>query len=280
MNLRIAIRWCAIAGLCAWHGLVHAAIVAMVLDVKGQASITYAGRTSAAQIATSVQEDTKVEIGSGGQVSLVHYATREQLTVAGPAVVMITATAVKSVEGAQVQSRKLADDQAKITTNYRGRVVPGALAMRGMRPPVEITYPREGETILGVERAFAWEADDPQGKFQVRLFAGEKQLAEQTVTGASLAPAKLAVLAPGITYRIRVVVGDEKPAEVKFTIATPERREALQSLKPKDRSSVEPWVLYAMALEVDGVVSDAKEAWSVVAKIRPEAAGVARRLAR
>lgn len=40
MYLRIAICWCAIAGVCAWQGLVHAAIVAMVLDVKQQASIT------------------------------------------------------------------------------------------------------------------------------------------------------------------------------------------------------------------------------------------------
>ena len=280
MNSRMVFKWCALASLCVWQVSTQAAMVAMVLDVKGQASITYAGRTGAAQIATSIQEDTKVDVGSGSQVSLVHYATREQLTVIGPAVVMVTPTGIKSVEGAQAQSRKLGDDQAKIATNYRGRVVPGALAMRGMRPPVEITYPHDGETVLDVERAFAWEADDPHGKFQVRLFAGEKQVAEQTITGANLAPAKLATFAPGITYRIRVAVGDEKPAEVKFTIARPDQRQTLQALKPKDRSSVEPWVLYAMALEVDGIVSEAKEAWSVVAQIRPDAAGVARRLAR
>ena len=43
--------------LLTWQGAALAAVVAMVLDVKGQASVTVAGRTSAAQIATSLQED-------------------------------------------------------------------------------------------------------------------------------------------------------------------------------------------------------------------------------
>lgn len=273
-------RWWSAVLLMAGSGLAQAAVVAMVLDVKGQANLTHGGRTSVAQIATSIQEDTKVEVGAGGQVSLVHYATREQLTVTGPAVVMVNPRSVESVSGARAQGRKLADDQAKIAADYRGRVAPGALSMRGIRPPVEITYPQNGETVLDAGRDIAWEADDPKGKFLVRLFAGDRQVVEQTVAGASVAPARLAGLVPGIAYRVTVAIGDEKPAEVKFTVAKPEQRATLVALKPKDQSSVEAWVLYAMALEADAVVSEAKEAWRVVAQLRPEAAGLVRRMAR
>ena len=270
----------ALMALFAWHGVLQAAVVAMVLDVKGEASITYSGRTSAAQIATSLQEDTKVEVGVGGQVALVHYATREQLTLAGPAVVMVTSKGIDPVSGALGQSRKLADGEARVATNYRGRVAPGALTMRGLKPALELRYPSDGETLLDPARAITWEAADPKAKVQVKLFAGDKQVAEQTVTGSSLAPARLAALTPGAAYRVTLSAGEDKPVEAKFTLARAEQRDALAALKPKDRSSVEAWVLYAMALEADAVVSEAKEAWRVVAQLRPEAAGLVRRMAR
>ena len=280
MQTAITLKWGALVALVTWHGLLQAAVVVMVLDVKGQASITYAGRTSAAQIATSLQEDTRVDVGAGGQVSLVHYVTREQLTVSGPAVVMVTARSIDPVSGAQGQSRKLADGEARVATNYRGRVAPGALTMRGLKPAIELLYPNDGETLLDPARAITWEALDPKAKVQVKLFADDKQVAEQTVTGTSVAAARLGALSPGIAYRVLLSAGDDKPVEAKFTVARAEQRDALAALKPKDRTSVEAWVLYAMALEADAVVSEAKEAWRVVAQLRPEAAGLVRRMAR
>ena len=260
MKTAITLKWGALLALVTWHGLLQAAVVVMVLDVKGQASITYSGRTSAAQIATSLQEDTKVEVGAGGQVSLVHYVTREQLTVSGPAVVMVTARSIDPVSGAQGQSRKLADGEARVATNYRGRVAPGALTMRGLKPAIELHYPNDGETLLDPARAITWEALDPKAKVQVKLFAGDKQVAEQTITGTSVAPARLGPLSPGNAYRVVLSAGDDKPVEAKFTVARPEQRDALAALKPKDRTSVEAWVLYAMALEAEAAVSEAKEA--------------------
>ena len=280
MQTAITLKWGALVALVTWHGLLQAAVVVMVLDVKGQASITYAGRTSAAQIATSLQEDTRVDVGAGGQVSLVHYVTREQLTVSGPAVVMVTARSIDPVSGAQGQSRKLADGEARVATNYRGRVAPGALTMRGLKPAIELLYPNDGETLLDPARAITWEALDPKAKVQVKLFAGDQQVAEQTVTGTSVAPARLGALTPGNAYRVVLSAGDDKPVEAKFTVARAEQRDALAALQPKDRTSVEAWVLYAMALEADAVVSEAKEAWRVVAQLRPEAAGLVRRMAR
>ena len=266
--------------LLTWQGAALAAVVAMVLDVKGQASVTVAGRTSAAQIATSLQEDTKVEVAAGGLVSLVHYATREQLTVTGPAVVLVTPKGVEPVSGAPGQSRKLAESEAKVAANYRGRVVPGALTMRGLKPTIELVYPNNGETVLDPARAITWEADDPKVKVLVKLFAGDKQVGEQSVNGTSLAPAGLATLAPGTGYRVTISAADEKPVEARFTVARAEQRDALAALRPKDRTNVEAWVLYAMALEAESAVSEAKSAWSVVAQMRPDAAGLVRRMAR
>ena len=270
----------ALVALAGWHGLSQAEVTAMLLDVKGEAGVTYSGRTSSAQIATSLQEGTKVEVAAGSQISLVHYATREQLTVTGPATVMVTLKGIEPVSGKPGQSRKLADSEAAVATTYRGRVAPGALTMRSLKPAADLVYPSDGETVLDPERPFTWDLGDPKTKVQVKLFSGNTQVGEQTVTGASIAPARLAKLAPGAVYRLVLTAGDEKPVGAEFTLARTEQRDALVAMKPKDQTSVEAWVLYAMALETDGVVSEAKRAWGVVAKLRPEAAGLVRRMAR
>lgn len=280
MTYSKALKWTALGFIMAWHGLLQAAVVAMVLDVKGQASVTYSGRTSAAQIATSIQDDTKIEVAAGGQMSLVHYATREQTTLTGPAVVMVTPKGLEPVSGAQAQSRKLGDDQAKVAANYRGRVVPGALTMRGLKPAVELVYPADGETILDPARPFTWEADDPKAAVQVKLLAGDKQIGEQSVTGNSLVPAKLGAISPGTAYRLVLSAGSDKPVEAKFSVARAELKDSLAAMKPKNNEDVEAWVLYAMALEAESVVSEAKQAWGVVAQQRPAAAGLVRRMAR
>jgi hypothetical protein len=257
-----------------------AALVAMLLDVKGEAIVTYAGRTSPAQIATSLQEDSRIDLAAGAQITLVHYARREQIGITGPATAIVTSVSVQTASGTAVRARKLGDEQERITTKYRGRVVPGAISLRGVRPPIELAYPRDGETLIDETRAFAWGPDDPKGTFTVRLFADDKLVNQTTVTGSRIAPGALAALAPGIVYRLQVAAGDDRPTEVAFTLATATQREGLKSLMPSDLTSIDTWVLYAMALEVEGAQSAAREAWAIVSAARPDAAEMVRRIAR
>ena len=281
MKFATLCKWVAVAALFVGNASAHAAVVAMLLDVRGTASVTASGRTSAAQVATSLQEDTTVEVAAGGQVVLVHYATREQTTLAGPATVNVTPKGVEPVSGTQGQSRKLGDGEAKVATNYRGRIVAGALTMRGAGAAVAILYPADGETLLDPTRPFRWESEDAKAQVQVKLFEGDKLLVERQIAGDTIAVSQLASqFARGVAYRLVVAVGSEKPADSTFKLALEEQIDFVKGLKPEDKTSVPAWVIYAMALEANGFVADAKEAWRVVADLRPSAATIARRMLR
>lgn len=276
-----ASRWLALmalALLCAANA--GAAPVAMLLDVKGSAQVTHAGRSAPAQIATSLQEDSRLDLAAGAQVTLVHYARKEQIAIAGPAAVLVTAAGLQSTAAGALQTRRLADDHERVTTKYRGRIVPGAITLRGVRPPTQLAYPRDGETLIDDKRAFAWEPDDPRATYTARLFADDKLVRQVTVTGARIEPGALGTLEPGVVYRLQVAAGDERPAEAAFNLATAAQRDSLKSLQPADPAQVDMWVMYAMALDVEGASTPAREAWAQVAKARPEAAEAVRRMTR
>lgn len=258
---------------------VHAAGVAMVMDVVGVVRIQYKGRSTPAQIATTLEENAKVEVAPGGQVSLVHYKTRERLVLVGPAETLIAGDGFSRGGVGAAQATKLEENQARISTDYIGKVVAGAVRMRGIGSALEIKYPRKSESVLDLQRLFVIDANNAQGKFRVQLTPDGGNMLEQVVDGPLFPIGSFGNAKPGARHHMLVIDDlSSKKAEVQFTIMDPMRRASLLSLKPRNERDAEPWVFYAMALESESAITEANEAWSIVQKLRPDAAEAVKRL--
>ena len=249
--------------------MVEAKGIGMVLDVRGTVSAEAGGKSRMLEITDVLDADTRILVGKDGEVSFVFYPTREQYTAVGPTVLRLEAKLVKALQGAAPKVKKLSEEKTQVAQAYNGRVVPAALVMKAMpgrKMPPRVIYPAEGELVLETNPEFAWSSSEVP--VSLVIMEGDNKLVERAVADTRLPLSTDHALVLGHKYRWSVEV-DGHTSAANFKIATDEQRQQLAGLEPTNSAPLADWVIYAMAMEQAGAVSQARRAWERIEASRP-----------
>jgi hypothetical protein len=253
---------------------VQAAPVSMMLDVQGAVDILDGNSIKRAQIAATLQQGMRLLLASDATASLVHYASKQQYRITGPAELLIEPNAVRAVKGAAPTVKPLGDDKAQAAAGFRGRLVPAAYSMKEVLSPVSIGYPSQGEVVVDQTRPISIKSAEAGMKVTVGIYQGKSLVAEKALVTAAVSSIKfseLTTLQANTTYLLVVTDDTGSKKTVEFSLATPQAVKRIERIKPEANSRVDDWVLYALSLENEGALSLARDAWNQVAKRRPEA---------
>jgi hypothetical protein len=260
-----------LAGVACW---VHAAGVAMVLDIRGQVTAQNAGRGVAIDIASPMDAGTRLTLAKGSEISFVIYASREQYLASGPGVVLVESQGTSVVQGAPLKTRKLPGNRVDVALGYQSRSVPAAAVMKsglGLKPSPQLLSPLDGETLLNNRPEFSWVANAGDN-FEFSLWQGDLLIYQQRLSaGKLILPNDFNMVAGDYRWHVVSTGGDGRNgSNGRFSVATAELRELLQQGKPASSASTADWVFYAMALDQAKVYTPARSVWQRVAELRPE----------
>ncbi|GAB6196786.1 hypothetical protein [Lysobacter xanthus] len=245
----------------------------MVVDVQGPARLVADGASKKLELLAYVAPGTRIEVDAGGQAAVSLYASRSVYRIVGPAVVDVGATGLVPVSGAAPVARSLA--QKLVASAQPGNRVHGAVRMRDGATDLALVTPETGAVLLHAPGAFHWEATVP-GPYTLVLLdlerPGTPLVSAQAQQTTWMRPADLALVA-GHAYRWSVSApGSAAAASGEFTLAATDVVDLLGAIEPAADAAVEDWVLYATALQEQGVRDEARAAWKKIAAMRPDLA--------
>lgn len=247
--------------------------VGMVVDVQGTSRLVVDGASKKLELLAYVSPGARIELDAGAQVSVSLYATRSVHRLRGPAVVQVGAKGLQSISGAEPETRQLA--QGLVASAQPRDRVHGAVRMREAATDLALVTPENGTVLLRAPTTFHWEAT-VAGPYKLTISESASParplLEIQAQQTTWLASGQLAMEA-GKTYGWTVTAPDAAvAASAVFTLASAEVSTQLAEIRPTPEATVEEWVLYAAALQEQGIRDEARDAWKTIAKMRPDLA--------
>ncbi|HUP97440.1 MAG TPA: hypothetical protein VM073_05845 [Usitatibacter sp.] len=242
-----------------------AAPVAFVADIRGNATIEGNGRlTFLAELAPG----TRILLGSHASISITYAATGAEFTLTGPGEYLVMPAEVRAEKGATPKKRSVSTLSDTGVVAQASRTATASLRMRGLPPPekkIALQFPVDTR-VSTLQPAPRWmgEAD---GTYTLTLTDGK---GKEVWKGSAHPESKLPVrLSAATRYRWTVMTAQGGLGEAHFetlpaeAIARAERSRASAANFPGR-------VMHAFVLQEIGATQEAREAWSALARERPD----------
>jgi len=267
-------RWLlAVVCLAVLPGMAGAAVVAMVTDVVGSATISAGGKSVRAAIAGEIESDAQLDVAAGASVTALYLDSGVEYIFKGPSRAVLKTSAPDNVQGEQPQKRQP-------TTGVRLRVKPaglsqGAMVMRsaGTAARIRMLSP-VGSVVLETQPAFMWQELQAGIQYHIEISddAG-RMLYEAQVQGTTFQLPEALQLKQGLPYAwsvsARLPNGRKYFSMGEFRVASAEMRDQVRAASPTPGADVATRVTHALWLEQVGLRDDARKLWRLLAAERP-----------
>lgn len=275
--MKQSLRVIALLGLLATWGLpALAAPVAMISDLRGNATLGESGKAKPATLLTYLEPGTTFRLEPGARVVLTYLAKASEITVTGPAEGTIRGDTIALSRGDAPTVRSLDAGKAETARKFDGvqrdRLALATVQMRaGARPQIVIQGPRDID-VLGDTPTLAWQSIAGVKSYRVTLrdHTG-RSLFERDVTASTVA---IPPLARGEAFQWsvegRLPSGQVLTSAAEFRVVDASRAMPLERLRPAAGAPFSERVLFAARLEAEGLGHDAKREWIALSAERPE----------
>ena len=262
------IRHLLAAGLLAAGLGAEAANVAFVADVRGSATIEGDGKLS---FLAELAPGTRLLLGTGATAAITFAATGSEYTLTGPGEFAIGVSDVKADKGAAPVKRNVATLPDPTVVTRLSQAATASVRMRSIPPPPPVQavleYPVDAR-VATLQPVLRWKGDMSTEGVMVRVqeTSGKEVLKAQMQPNAKAPTLKLS---PGTRYTWTIMTSRGTVAEAAFETLPADAVARAQ----KSRSAAKTFsdrVLHAILLQDLGATQDAREAWTALARERPE----------
>ncbi len=243
--------------------------VAFVADVKGSATIEGDGKiTFLAELAPG----TRLLLGTGAQVSVAYALSGNEFALEGPGEFLVMPAEVRAEKGARPHRRQVTALSDSGLVSRVSRSATASLRMRGLSPTVHAPTPLEypvDTRVASLQPTLRWrEQEGAKPPFAVRIVdADGKEAWKGSAKDNSARPS--AKLQASTTYRWSVSAGSQDLGEAGFETASAEAIARVDKARASARTFSDR-VMYAFVLQDVGATQDAKDAWTALARERPD----------
>ena len=259
-------------------GAADSAVLGVILDVQGSASLVEGGKTTRLDILTPLPAGSQVTLEDKARVTLVLYKNNGTYELAGPSLIGIEDDSLKALRGPAPQLKNVSQGHAAVAVEgINRRLALSAVALRGganAKPTLALALPSQDVALISSEPELSWQAGSDSISREVVI----QEITGQEVARLSAREDRLRVpgsagLKPGGEYIWSVTVrfpgGRNETRERVFRILASADVELINSLKPTDEGDVAAWVLYAAALDKFGASDEARRVWKIVSEKNP-----------
>ena len=267
--LRVLVLAVAVTPFTAW-----AAVVAMVTDLQGKASIVESGVARSVNILAELEAGVQVQLQAGATLVVLYLDGGDEYVLKGPALAVFRTGQPEVVNGLKAEKRSPA-----LGNGVRIKPVgmaQGAVVLRSLMPGARIRLlSLNGTRVLETEPEFRWQEMQPGLKYEFALSDDTgRALFETQVEGAALKlPANLP-LKDGASYRwelsARLPDGRRYSNAAVFSIATPELRAQAVAFRSGAMAAVSARVSYAAWLDQVELKDEARKYWRALSSERPD----------
>lgn len=279
MKTRVGIALVATFLLAGLPALYAADPVALVTDVKGNATMTERGKNSRLTVLTYLVPDTEIAIDGGGRMVVTFFAPPNEYAFVGPATIRIEQDRAKVLKGQSAEPRNLANEKAVAARNFarvqRERTDMATFEMRGTaRPEMRLLGPVNTD-IISRTPSFTWTTLPGISTYHWKLTErGGQTVKETDVEGGNFELPKDAPLQYGTTYNwkvdCKVPSGKTVWATGEFVLVDETRALKIDALRPMPEASFSEHLLFAVFLESEGFGFDAQKEWRDLVQERPD----------
>lgn len=254
-------------------GAMASQLVAFVADVQGQVSI---GGKARPVLMSEVASGQRVDLGADGRLSVMYLQSGKELTLRGPGQYTVGDSDISVVTGAAPVAREVPRPvNSQVVVNV-ARSAAASTRMRDLSFIPGPEYPRRG-AIATSQPTLRWRFDPAATPAEVKLTVlaeDQAKLLETRVAGTEF---RLPTpLEPGRRYFWMLDVGGQALGEGAFRVLPAEALARLAQARPAADAPFADRLLYALQLQDAGADADAREAWVVLARERPDLAELQR----
>ncbi|HTS85479.1 MAG TPA: hypothetical protein VMG61_10260 [Usitatibacter sp.] len=243
--------------------------VAFVADVKGSANIEGDGRVN---FLAELVAGTRLLLGTGAAVSIAYAATGAEFSMTGPGVFTVTESEVRADKGGKPVRKSVQALSGTGVVSHAASSAAASVRMRGIpveapAPKTQLEYPLDTRISM-LQPVLRWKGDpEPKGYSVVVIDDGGKTAWKgMTVHPGVRVGAKLAA---GMAYTWRVTGALGPVGEGHFETLSADSIAKVQRSGAAARTFSDR-VMHAFLLQDLGASQEAKEAWAVLARERPE----------
>lgn len=246
---------------------------AMVTNLEGAVKLTGAKGALPTSIGTELPSESRIEVGGGGRVVVLVFATGEEFTLSGPATAQVKTGGVEGLPVERMVRRPSA--VGKVPLKSEG-LAQAAVTLREGRPAEPLPLLSLARTVTLEPRPhFRWTAVDGAGPYRFELQdAAGNILYETRSTDTQLRLPETMALVPGKAYSweisTRLANGMRYSNFGDFTIAPPELVEQAAKRRPQPGAGVSERVSFAAWLSAMELHDEARRLWSALAAERPD----------
>ena len=259
-------RLAALAAFAAWSFAAHAAPVAFVADLKGNATIAGNGNLS---FLAELPAGTRLLLGSNATVAVTYAATGAEFTLVGPGEFLVAPAEIRAEKGLTPTRRTVTILPDPGVVARVSRTATASLRMRGItddgKAKVSLEYPVDTR-VSTLQPTLRWKGRADNVTVSV-VDAGGKEVwkadgaPESASTGVKLTPATV--------YRWTVMTPKGVAGEATFeTLPAPMLARVAKSRAAAKSFSTR--VVHAFLLHDLGATQEAREAWAALARERPD----------
>ncbi|MEM1089861.1 MAG: hypothetical protein AAF552_01700 [Pseudomonadota bacterium] len=260
------------AGMILWSAAlaVSADPVAIVTDALGNHSLN----GEALEILSEVSTGDQITVADAGSISLVYYQDGAEFVYMGPAAFEVGENAPKTLSGNDPSNGSaVPEGEGSISTVGLAQA---AMVMRagGSEKRLDQVFPVD-TVLLSSPDTFRWRELAEGVGYTFELTDGEgRSLLETTVTGNELKVPSHVTLAAGDYYswslESRLPDGKKFSSYAGFSIADDELISRVESFRPSDEANVSRIIVFALWLEQNELVEEARRYWQMASRQRPE----------
>ncbi len=247
---------------------VWAAAIAMVTDMKNQASVNGQALTLFAEL----EADSKITLASGSSLTLVYLQSGKEYVINGPAKLVLGQQGPEKNNTILTASNQLNSSASlgQSTTKYSQ----AAIIMRAgdkKTNPLRVITPHYTK-VLGQQPEFRWQMRGKGYQYRLEIFdaAGHSLYVAETSENHLKLPASVVLpVNQVLNWEIEAIKGmDAYFNSAEFIVADQKTIEQVEKLKPLS-SSFSQLAYYARNLERMGFYDEAQKYWKKLAQMRP-----------
>ena len=250
--------------------------VAMVTDLKGNASITSNGEQKACEILMSTFSGDEIRVNANSKLTLVYFKSAKEYTFPEHSIIKINTEVPENKSGSKATTRDL-----EIAKNARLLPVDdeysqAAIVFRSARKKSKIKLIRPVRSkVLSSQPTFEWHPleENLQYRFVLTDDSG-RTVIETLVNGNSFKLPTENSIKDGIVYswqvEARLSTGAVYSNSTNFSLIDKGELEKINRLRPKDNATFSERIVFAVFLQQIGVRGEARSYWKTLSTERPD----------
>lgn len=250
--------------------------VAMVTDLQGKVTTTGEGAARDLELMSELVTGNLVQVGPGGSVTLVFFASGNESKLAGPARARVSGAGLENVSGRPAEERTLVQAASAGQRVALAPLSQAGLVMRSGRSTsrIRILSPL-GTRTWSPRPGFRWQPVPGAPAYRFQLFddAGET-LHERELTSTHYTLPDTIPLQPGEPYtweiEARLDNGRKYSNWADFEVADDELRRYVDAARPVAGAAKSELIVFAMILEQLQLRDEARAVWRQVSEMEPD----------